>query len=119
MTPKNKKLQYCTIVFYLKQNKKKIDSSAKIIQFDKEKIVVESNFLRINENLIDSVSISLIECANMQISINATLDSIQYHNTKTKYILNTPLKKDININGHVYPVYNQSVLKKLNIHRNL
>lgn len=111
------KTRYCTLTFYLKNDKIITDTAARIVKFDEEKIIVESRFFYIYKELIKSVSVSMIECANMQISINSSVINVERNDNIIRYTLIQKLKKDINLNGLKFSTYNQSAIKKLNIQK--
>lgn len=111
------KTPYCTLVFHIKNATPIVDSAARIISFSEDKVEVESRFFYINKDLIESVSISLTECSNMQIAINTYVESVKKENGVAKYVLNNIKRKTFEFGGKTFSVCNQSLTKKLNIAR--
>lgn len=109
------KTKYCTIVFYLKNKHTIIDNTAKIVGFDSNKMVVISNRFYIKKSLIDSISITMIECANMQLTINNKIQNVELIGKSAKYTLSNSLEKTSVFNGKPFTVYNQHIIRKLNV----
>lgn len=112
---KQNKADYCTLVFYLLNGETHIDTAGEIVFFDDETITVASRYLKINKEIIKSVTLSTIECANMHLNINAKVTDVSMNGSEVIYVLKTPLKKEIQIMDKRAVVLCPSVIKKMNI----
>jgi len=109
---------YCIATFCLKNKEQVTDNSAVLLRLDSEEIEIKSRRYSINKNVLESITIAIVDGRNSYLVINGPVLEMKLFKGEIIYTIASPKTKELSLpNGKIVNAECYAISKYANIHK--